>query len=247
MQARRRPVREVHLADALVAAAPSGWTGRAPAGADRPRARPAPRRRTPTARPGCPREASARARERWPRARRQTLRRRRTAGGSPCAGWGARPRSSPAARPGRARRSALAQRVQHPALALVQRAQLGRGGDARLDVRLARRIERAVGQRRELGELRSVGFVLSAPVAISLDAEGSCKNHQVKDAQDRRDLPADRNQWRRCLTVAPHDPRYGPDRYSDSIRVALKRGPSVFSDARIPASQAAGRPAPSRS
>ena len=49
------------------------------------------------------------------------------------------------------------------------------------------------------------------------------------------------------LPALDQAPRYGPERYSDSIRVALKRGPSVLSDARIRAIQAVGSPAASRS
>ena len=55
-------------------------------------------------------------------------------------------------------------------------------------------------------------------------------------------FPLDRNQWRRCPTVAPSAPRYGPASIS-SIRVALKRGASVCSEAADPPQPAAGSPA----
>ena len=56
-------------------------------------------------------------------------------------------------------RPRLVQRIDHPPLALVERAQLRRGGDPRLDLGAASRIERAVGERREVGQLGRVGLV----------------------------------------------------------------------------------------
>ena len=122
------------------------------AGWSRPWSR-ARRRRTPTAHPGCRRGGSARARARPRQAPRRARSRSRIGVVPAPRALAAEPRSAPAAPAGA--RSVTAGAVKHlddAALALVQRAQLGRSGDAGLDLGAARGVDRAVRERREVGQ-----------------------------------------------------------------------------------------------